>query len=90
MVHYKLVKITINAPGLAEIIINIVVCHHSLPNSIMTDRGSLFISKFWLSLCYFFGIKRRLSIILYPQTDGQTKRQNSTVEAYLRAFVNFE
>ena len=22
--------------------------------------------------------------------DGQTKRQNSTIEAYLRAFVNFE
>ena len=26
----------------------------------------------------------------YPQTDGQIERQNSIMEAYIRAFVNFE
>ncbi len=41
-------------------------------------------------LCYFLGIKRNLSITFHPQTDGQTKRQNSTMEAYLRVFVNWE
>ena len=46
MVHYKQVMITINVPGLAEVKIDIVVYHHSLPNWIMTDRRSLFISKF--------------------------------------------
>ena len=51
MVHYEPVKITINAPGLAEVIIDVVVRHHSLPDSIVTDRGSLFTSKFWSSLC---------------------------------------
>ena len=90
MVHYKPVKITIDAPGLAEVIIDVVVCHHGLSDSIVTDRGSLFTSKFWSSLCYFLGIKRRLSTAFHPQTDGQTERQNSTMEAYLRAFVNFE
>ena len=90
MVHYKSVKITIDAPGLAEVIIDVVVCHHGLPDSIITDRGSLFNSKFWSSLCYFLGIKRRLSTAFYPQTDSQTERQNSTMEAYLRAFANFE
>ena len=90
MVHYKPVKVTINAPGLAEVIIDVVVRHHGLPDSIVTDRGSLFTSKFWSSLCYFLGIKRRLSTAFHPQTDGQIERQNSTMEAYLRAFVNFE
>ena len=28
--------------------------------------------------------------MFHPQTNGQTKRQNSTIEAYLWAFVNFE
>ena len=46
MIHYKPVKITINAPRLAELIIDIVVRHHGLPNLIVTDRGSLFILKF--------------------------------------------
>ncbi len=90
MVYYKPVKVTIDAPGLAEVILDVVVRHHSLPDSIVSDWGSVFTSKFWSSLCYFLGIKQRLSIAFHPQTDGQTKRQNSTMEAYLRAFINFE
>ena len=90
LVYYKPVKITIDAPGLAEVIIDIVVRDHGLPDSIVTDRGFLFTLKFWSLLCYFLGIKRRLFTAFLPQIDGQTKRQNSTMEAYLRAFVNFE
>ena len=90
MVYYKPVKITINAPGLAEVIIDIVIRHHGLPNSIVTDRGSLFTSKFWSLLCYFLGIKRKLSTGFHLQTNGQTKRQSSIMKAYLQAFVNFE
>ena len=90
MVHYKPVKVTINALGLTEVIINVVVRHYGLSDSIVTDQGSLFTSKFWSLLCYFLGIKRRLSTAFYQQTDGQTKRQNSTIKAYFRAFVNFK
>ena len=90
MVHYKLVIITIDALSLAEVIINLVVRYHELPDSIVTDRGSLFTSKFWSLLCYFLGIKWRLLTAFHPQTDGQTEKQNSTIKAYLRAFVNFE
>ena len=90
MVHYEPVKVTIDAPGLAEVIIDVVVRHHGLPDSIVTNRGSFFTSKFWLSLCYFLGIKRRLSTTFHSQTDGQTKRQNNMMEAYLWAFVNFK
>ncbi len=64
--------------------------HHGLPDSIVSDRGSVLTSKFWSSLCYLLGIKQRLSTAFYPQTDDQTERQNSTMEAYLQAFVNFE
>ena len=70
MVYYEPVKITINAPGLAEVIIDVVVYHHGLSDSIVTDRDSLFTSNFWSSLCYFFGIKRRLFTTFHLQTDG--------------------
>ena len=66
MVHYEPVKVTIDALGLAEVIIDVVVKHYGLPDSIVTNRGSLFTSKFWSLLCYFLGIKRRLSIAFYP------------------------
>ena len=90
MVYYEPVKITIDAPDFAEVIIDVVIRHHGLPDSIVTDRGSLFTSKFWSSLCYFFGIKQRLSTAFHPAKNRQTERQNSTIEAYLRAFVNFD
>ena len=56
-VHYELVKITIEAAGLAEVIIDVVIWHHGLLNSIINDRGAIFTSKFWSSLYYFLGIK---------------------------------
>lgn len=90
MIHYEPVKVTIDAPGLAEVILDVVVRHHHPSDSIVANRGSLFASKFWSLLCYFLGIKRRLSTAFHPQTDGQTERQNSAMEAYLGAFVNFE
>ena len=61
MVHYKPVKIIINTPKLAKVIIDVVARYHGLSDSIVTNRGSFFTSKFWLLLCYLFGIKQRLS-----------------------------
>ena len=90
MVHCEPVKVIIDAPGIAEVILDMVVRHHGLFDSIMSDRGSLFTSKFWSLLCYFPGIKRKLSTAFHPQTNGQTERQNSIIEAYFWAFVNFE
>ena len=90
MVHYKPVIITLNISGLPEVIIDMVICHHGLSDSILTYKSSFFTSKFWLSLCYFLGIKQRLFTPFYPQTDGQTKRQNSIMEVYLWAFMNFK
>ncbi len=74
MVHYEPVKVTIDAPSLAEVMIDVVVRHHGVPESIVTDRGLLFTSKFCSLLCYFLGIKKKLSIAFHPQTNGQTKR----------------
>ena len=57
MVHYKPVQVTINALRPAEVIIDVVVWHHGLPDSIVTNRGSFFKSKFWSLLTYFLGVK---------------------------------
>ncbi len=71
-------------------IINMVICHHKVLEYIVTNQDLLFISKFWSSLCYFLGIKKKLFTVFYPQTDGQTERQNSTIETYFKTFINWE
>ncbi len=37
MVHYEPVKVTIDAPSLAKVIIDVVVPHHGVPESIVTN-----------------------------------------------------
>ena len=81
MVHYEPVQTTITAPTLAEVILNVVARQHGLPDSIVSNRSSVFMSKFRSSLYYFLSIKWRLSTAFHPQTNGQTERQNSTMEA---------
>ena len=88
MVHYKSVKIMINVPGFAEVIINVIIWHYGLPDSIIIDRDSSFTSKFWSLLYYFLKIKKKLSMAFHPQIDGQIERQNSIIEAYFKVFVN--
>lgn len=54
MVHYKLVKITIDVAGLVEDILDIVMRHYGLLDLIMIDKSLFITSKFWSLLCYFF------------------------------------
>ena len=65
MVYYELIKVTIDAPGLAEVIINVIIRHYGLLDSIITDWELLFTSKFWSLLCYFLDIKQKLSHAFY-------------------------
>ena len=88
--RYVPVRKTIDAPELADTLIKAWVKDFGLPDSIVSDRGSVFTAKFWSSLCYYLKIKRRLSTAFHPQTDGQTERQNQTLEQYLRAFTNYQ
>lgn len=90
MVYYKLFKVIFNAPKLAKVSIDVIVWDHGLSQLIMSNRKLVFNSKFSLSLYYFLEIKQKLPIAFHPQTYGQTKRQNSIMEAYLRGFFNYK
>lgn len=46
IVYYELVKVIINTQKLAKAIINVVVQYHDLPDSIISDYKTNFISKF--------------------------------------------
>ena len=90
IVYYNAVITTIHIWKLADVIIDIVVRHYSFPESIISNSSSMFNSKFWFLLYNFFDINPRLSTGFYLQTNTQTKRQPSSIEAYLWDFVNQE
>jgi transposase InsO family protein len=89
MAKYTPVCKTIDAADLANIFHDTIVMTFGPPTSIVTDRGSLFTSHFWSSLCFYMKARRRLSTAFHPQTDGQTERQNQTLEHYLRCYANY-
>ena len=80
---------TVTAKDMAKLFIEHVYPHHSLPDSIVSDRGPQFVSDFWKELCRILGIKLKLSTAFHPQTDGQTEIMNQYIDQRLRPFVNY-
>ncbi|MBW0478010.1 hypothetical protein O181_017725 [Austropuccinia psidii MF-1] len=80
---------SITALDLAQIFISHVLSKNGLPISIVSDRGSLFVSSFWTQLCQQLKISRDLSTAFHPETDGQTGRVNQILEQYLWMYVSY-
>ncbi|GMF44966.1 unnamed protein product [Phytophthora fragariaefolia] len=61
---------------------------HGLPQDIVSDRDTKFISGFWSQVFEDVGAKLKLTVAYLAQGDGQTERSNRTLEEYLRCFVS--
>jgi hypothetical protein len=61
--------------------------YHGLPDKIVSDRGSLFVSKFWKEVQRLLRVTAAPSTAWHPWTDGQTERANQTFKTFLRHFV---
>ena len=90
MAHFIPCKESMNSKQLALLLLKYVFRLHGLPLDIVSDRGSLFTSNFFRELTRLLRIRQKMSTAFHPQTDGQTEKTNSTLEQYLRMFVNYE
>ena len=79
-----------SAPAMARLFLNHVFPLHGLLDTIVSDRGSQFISAFWEHLMSPLGFKRKLTTVYHPQTDGQTEWVNQDLENYLRRYVSWK
>ena len=88
LVHFVPTTKIVNAEITAKLFLNHVYRHHGIPDVIISDRDSIFLSKFWKELFRLLRTKLRPSSAYYPETDGQTEIMNKKLEEMIRAFVN--
>ena len=89
MTHYIATQKTLTSGHLARLLMRHVFKLHGIPETIISDQGSLFTSDFWTTLTKLLGTEQQLFTAFHPQTDGQTERQNATLEQYLRCYVDY-
>ena len=90
MAHFIPLPTVNKTEDMAKIFLNQIWKLHGLPDDIVSDRDSKFISHFWQSLMDLLSVKLNLSTAFHPQTDGQTERVNQTLEAYMRNYCSYQ
>ena len=90
MIKYILVIIKIIVVKLTKIFFEKIVLQYDVSNDIMSDKKFVFINAFWLIVCYYAKIKRKLNIVFYSQINKQIEKQNQVLKHYFRIFVDVE
>jgi transposase InsO family protein len=83
MRHFIPCHTTIDAIGLARLLLREIVRLHELPKMIVSDRGHQFASPFWGQMCRWLRIDRRMTTAFHLETDGETERMYAGMEQYL-------
>jgi len=83
MVAYKK---NITAEATAKIFFERVWVHFGIPESIISNRDSRFLSTFWSSLWSMLNTKLTKSTAFHPQTDGQTEVVNRMIVHIVRMY----
>ena len=86
-VHFIPLSHPYTAMKVAAVFMKNVFKLHGMPKTIMSDKGSVFTAYFWQELFKLQGTELAMSSAYHPQSDGQTKVVNRSLEQYLRAFV---
>jgi hypothetical protein len=79
-------KKTVTGEDAARLFFTHVWRHFGMPTSIVSDRDSCFLGKFWRSLWDMMDTKLNRSTAFHPQTDGQTEVVNRTLVHLLRGY----
>ena len=82
--------IQMDSPELATLFFKYVYPRFGLPERLISDRGSVYVSTFWRTITRLVGTETRYSTSYHPQTDGQTEVVNQWLETYLRMYVTYD
>ncbi|GBG89669.1 hypothetical protein CBR_g49522 [Chara braunii] len=75
------------APEMAHLLHTGWICGHGVPEDIVSDRDTRFMSAFWTALMQESDTTMKPSSARHPQTDGQTERAHQTAQMMLCTFI---
>ncbi|GBG80097.1 hypothetical protein CBR_g30464 [Chara braunii] len=85
--RFLLCKFYSTAPELPRLLHTAWICGHGVPEDIVSDRDTRFMSAFWTALMQESGTTMKPSSARHPQTDGQTERAHQTAQMMLRTLI---
>ncbi|KAD6454275.1 hypothetical protein E3N88_08981 [Mikania micrantha] len=85
--HFLPIRETYTSEKLSELFVKEIISRHGVPVSIVSDRDTRFVSRFWKQFHESMGTRLNISTAYHPQTDGQSERTIQTLEDMLRAFI---
>jgi hypothetical protein len=87
LTHFIPVSTIYRVRQYAELYLSHIVYYHGILNTIISDRGSIFVACFWEQLHECLGTHFIQSLTYHLQTDGQMERVNQIIKDMLHACV---
>jgi len=88
MVHLVPTNKTMDSKEFCKLFAENVIRLHGQPDTLISDRGSTFHSKYAQVWMKTMGVYQAFSSAYHPETDGQTERANQVIENVLRSFAD--
>ena len=85
--HFMALSHPYIAAKVANLYLHYVFKLHGMPSTIVSNRDLVFTSHSWKELMKLQGVSLAMSSAYHPQSYGQTKVVNKSLEHYLRAFA---
>jgi hypothetical protein len=76
------------APTIAQLLVEQVFCQHGFPATLLSDRGSNFLSDLMAAVLQIFHVRKLNTTAYHPQTNGLTERFNHTLCTMLSHYCN--
>ena len=76
-----------DASTVAKVFVEQIILKFGIPQTLLTDQGSNFLSELFANTCKLLRVKRIKTSSYHPETNGALERTHRVLVEYLRCFI---